>query len=1082
MTVPSSKYASLLKASHIDVDSKGNLKASNSQNIMFGKYSYQPHEYAKKALTVIQQKINDNDTTANEKKDLKKLADKVWADYNKLQAANRQKWPKRVGVIASFVISGTKLIHKSPRQPTNNVESMRLLHASITGKKAPTLQMGVTDKNAQEVDKAMQAHRVPGHDKRGEITAAQLIDQFKDVSQNASLCFYTIQAGIQDFKKPGTAEELIDQIKDPVLKEQANAKLNELARNALSRTYNGKNNITACQNQLLPTFLDTPPKDWEAYKQMAPAEKVRVEAFLLDLEFKLELEKISKTKISELSQNVQDTLGTVDDTSITLEQFLKSKPPQERQRILDSLNLVIVTKSLDELLKKPVGPKLKGRTPGDSITVLTNAHIKEIAAREAYRTEMPKKIAAGFYNPAVIPNEIRKELGVSSSDPLPPTIITTAKVSQENVQVVKDELRNELERIKGHLTHDQLRYIRNDINELMDMYVAAYPGEKTMEQAYILGRDALRAIVYQEIHDKGSFTGSDHGSKHVHHNCQGADGLHHGMEKGDFNAKDQFMEHLIHMYHDMGYTVGLAATNFDCCKDHPFIGAAMIAANKDYFTDLLDAHAYEALHDSILCHAIAIPDLQPDSDAVVQRTGFHPSLVRSVTSISDACAVTYDRKTQEFWEQPEAIVALSRLKIFVAQYPQYMDVLSNPDILEDGWKGLDRGNPLDRIAHDVFETTKAELLALADTYTLAPNMEDRRDLFKQAIRSQFNAFTAKVTLGQYGAVLHGITSVKNVDGSVIESPYLVELDISPSIAYGVLKDLFGEDQAAASFIKLLEEFGGRYSDIQQGVNAAGDANKNRKKIPPMSTRSGVARFKITPDLSESRSVAEPDKAAQKHKKRLQKNTVKAAKTIAEVQRSATLDFEQKRKVLTDLEALRKPDSTKTLSICLNELVIKSLPGAFSKRQETEIKALITATAVTTAFGRCKEFEKEHITRVNALKIKLNKQGLDESAQNKFFAELEKKRSGGFSNITDALNMLPKEKKDAAKAAFEEIFTEKIKADYKVNEKQFNDIRNMFLLACMSDKEYAFMVGKKAEKTRTQLLIDVQNQLNPASTV
>src|SRR5262249_27249244 len=136
---------------------------------------------------------------------------------------------------------------------------------------------------------------------------------------------------------------------------------------------------------------------------------------------------------------------------------------------------------------------------------------------------------------------------------------------------------------------------------------------------------------------------------------------------------------------------------------------------------------------------------------------------------------------------------------------RYREILGKPAITKNEWAGLDKTNSYDKLAHDVFQTTKQTLLALADSYEVA---KGRKELFKQAINSQFSAFTVNVTLGQYGGVLTAVESVENPTHLTASPTYLPQFSMAPSLLYGVLKDLFGEDQGQDAFKKLVGEFGG----------------------------------------------------------------------------------------------------------------------------------------------------------------------------------------------------------------------------------------------------------------------------------
>ncbi len=746
----------------------------------------------------------------------------------------------------------------------------------------------------------------------------------------------------------------------------------------LLKGYNGSNNVTAAQNRYFQEMQKQPPADWEVMKLPPNAsERKQADAFIKKIEERFE------TKFGE---------------QVSFEDGFKRLGPE------------------DEL--RPV----------------INAHMKEIAARLAYRKDLPAKIEQGAYNPAIIRQEINQELQVGRIDPIP--------MGMKNISDVKEEIKIELDRIRQvpgvGLTKDQARYIRNDVNELLDLYKEAYP-EKTVEQAYILARDALRAIVYQEMHDKSSFTGSDHGSKHVHHNTQNADGLHEGMEKHvDYTPKDRFLEHLIHAYHDMGYTVGLGAVNFDCCKDHPFIGAKMLEEEKGYFVDLLDNESFDVLHDSVLCHAIALFDMTPEEEV----NGIHPNMVRAVTSISDACAVTYDRKTQEFWEQPGALIALSRLKLFLTQYPAYKGILSNPKIIEDEWAGLDRNNIMDKMAHDVFQGTKAQLIALAENYDLAP---DRVELFKQAINSQFNAFTANTTLGQYGAVLSGVEAIANDGFEKGGAKFIPQFNMAPSLMYGVLRDLFGADQANEAFKKLIEEAGGKLKDLQSEIEEMGrqiDANRNPK---PKVKRVGNAQFKIEAHHHEKSSIKTKDKAFKKHMTRLQKGLVNVTKAVASIYAEAKVEPGKREAILLELEAIRKGDKKMSFGELLAEIATEINPNEAKLQEARWMPVLKKASEFSKILGESAKVEAKYRALFSNVPAHLQKPLQEAYRECGFVCTAD--NAVGKLIAKESLNVDELDKNIAG-----------MKNELIRNEQTIKRVKDALVMLLMTTKEYDFMMA------------------------
>lgn len=498
------------------------------------------------------------------------------------------------------------------------------------------------------------------------------------------------------------------------------------------------------------------------------------------------------------------------------------------------------------------------------------ADIKEKACREVYQTRMQVCIAQGFYDPEIIPYDIAKLLG-------PPTPVAQHYLSFEQICSLLEQEVDKYQKA-DKLNPDQAHRLKHDAVRMAELYKKAFP-LKSHRDIFLFVRDLVRIATYQEYYDKSSFNGSDHGSKHIHNNISGAQALHKGMDPSHYTIKDQFMEELVHFYHDIGYTVGLASTDFNCCKDHPFIGAKMIEFNRDYFMYYLDETSYDTLHDCVLLHAIVRPDLTPRDE----RDGMHPNMVRAVTSISDACAVTYDRKTQEFWEQPRALVALAKIKSFLILFPEYTKKLGD-DIVKGPWKGYDERNPIDKMAYDVYLHTRKELLAMVDEYNIP---QEKKGLFRQAIEQQFNAFKANITLGQYGAVLVGLESIPNpIAEQGISSPtYIPQVNMALSIAYGVLKDLYGDDQANDSFKKLVGEFNGDMKDLTGHLAAISKEIDAGRSTQDVIVPTGVARFKL---LGRIVATTEEDP----HRHRLETNLSEAIAKINEVfkQQAASLSF------------------------------------------------------------------------------------------------------------------------------------------------------------------------------------------------
>lgn len=676
------------------------------------------------------------------------------------------------------------------------------------------------------------------------------------------------------------------------------------------------------------------------------------------------------------------------------------------------------------------------------------AHLKEQIVKEIYQKELPKRIQEGCYNPAVIPLEVDKILG------------NVAKVSR--IKLKKDNLltclETEVQRYDKYLTEHQLKYIKNDVVETIKLYLKAYP-EKTYRDAFVVGRDLIRFAVYQEIFDKASFSGSDHGSKHIHHNIENANSLHGNMQAiVDYTDKDIFIERLIHFYHDIGYTVGLSSKSFSCCKDHPLIGAKMIEENKAYFEHYLDKESTNILWNGVLLHAIAMPDLTPD---VKMTGGMYPSMVRAITSISDACAVSYDRKTQEFWEQPRTLVALARLRLFLTKYPQYVAKLA--PIGKGEWELLDKENPLDVLAHDVFENTKRILLKAVEKSDVLP---EKKELFRQAIFQQFNSFTTATTLGQFGGILIGVSSFKNEETDKNIPKFYPHFDLAPSIIYGTLHDLFGADIAQASFKKLVDEFSGDLGVLAKEINEVIKKNDHYPFPPSKVIKTGNAHFQI-----HSHYEIDPNN---KHLDEMQRSLHRVVEKVESISRTQYMSLLQKNRVIQELINFRqgKLKDCTSFSDFISEHILPNLSFNQSMGAIKDIEILTQAINedVFLEINRSDTLWYEKINPLNNNDFYPIKQEID-----KFKLELEKIKSilidkKGVAKVADLQTALMNAARNFGKVDltyFESCLNSVVK-DISANatlfaktEKQFFAIENALKLVLVSEEEYRFMRGKKA---------------------
>lgn len=282
-------------------------------------------------------------------------------------------------------------------------------------------------------------------------------------------------------------------------------------------------------------------------------------------------------------------------------------------------------------------------------------------------------IGRGQIKPSHIPAEILSDLEVDNKVP------TKINNEHELLELLDHEIDSYPNHMLSSLPQPDLKgksqkeAVKDLTHKLVDLYREAYPN-KSLEDTYILARDAARVITYQTHYDLGHWSGSSHSIKHIMHNIELAESMMQGIES--YNAEhisdtDRFLVYLVHMYHDIGYTVPMAqhTTNWpSASSDHPLTGGKFLEANEEYFTDLIGEAGYITLRDSVFLHSHFNSDFDTSEfdkqvgSHRVQEPKIHPGIVRSVTSGSDCCAVSSDIKLQEFWMNPSVIVNTGRLQ------------------------------------------------------------------------------------------------------------------------------------------------------------------------------------------------------------------------------------------------------------------------------------------------------------------------------------------------------------------------------------------------------------------------------------
>jgi hypothetical protein len=280
-------------------------------------------------------------------------------------------------------------------------------------------------------------------------------------------------------------------------------------------------------------------------------------------------------------------------------------------------------------------------------------------------------IAAGQIKPSHISAEILADLEVDNKIP----------ANIESKEQLLEFLDHEIDAYPNHMLSNlaqpdlkgmtQKEAVKELTHKIANLYITAYP-DKSLKDAYILARDAARVITYQTHYDLGHWSGSSHSIKHILHNIELAESMMKGVKPEHLTDKDKFLVTLVHIYHDIGYTVPMAqhTSNWpNASTDHPLTGGKFLEANKEYFKGLIGEAGFMTLRDSVFLHSHFNSEFntsefsrEVDDGRVVKDPTIHPGIVRSVTSGSDCCAVSGDIKLQEFWMNPSVIKNTGRLQ------------------------------------------------------------------------------------------------------------------------------------------------------------------------------------------------------------------------------------------------------------------------------------------------------------------------------------------------------------------------------------------------------------------------------------
>ncbi|NGX31082.1 MAG: hypothetical protein K940chlam8_00441, partial [Chlamydiae bacterium] len=417
----------------------------------------------------------------------------------------------------------------------------------------------------------------------------------------------------------------------------------------------------------------------------------------------------------------------------------------------------------------------------------------------------------GFFDTEVIPHEMLAELGVSER--ILPQIasreILLHVLAQELTIYVKDK-------------HMSLNY-RTVLMEILEVFVDKYiaVNGEDFKKAYTAARDLMRMGVYQQIHERKAITGSHHGILHMAKNIEASLRMLEDLKShnpDNVTDRDYMLTIAMHILHDVGYTTGISESSFKATKDHPLIGANMLEKYKDYFVHYYGEDGYKVLFQTILYHAIARSEIRieaPDRD-------IHYGVIRAVTAVGDGIQVAAQDKLQEVWlSSPEIFDGLTELAYFCAMFPEYNKIgfkLSHPEINTNSWgnppKGLDRSNPLDRIAYDIFQHSRAKIYSAIRAST-ALTKQQRND-YMSTLDKQYNAMTASIIFAQLGLVIERVEAVPK-PGEAAGTCFIPQIHLRPSLVQGVIERLIDLGAAEKNVRKVIEEFGGNPTELLEKV-------------------------------------------------------------------------------------------------------------------------------------------------------------------------------------------------------------------------------------------------------------------------
>ncbi len=464
-----------------------------------------------------------------------------------------------------------------------------------------------------------------------------------------------------------------------------------------------------------------------------------------------------------------------------------------------------------------VGPEQYGKkglvnsNHTDEMTVAQH----EVAQEQAY-TGLEQKVKEGVVDPAAIGADIVHQLEVS------PTIDNPPATAAEVMPRIQQELAGFVE--KGFMTQEEVVDVQTEMGKFTALYQKVY-ADASPTRVYEVSRDNARKLAYQIKMDKHMFSGSDHGNKHLlRGNVKFAEQMVADLQANGVAVSDRDMLLIRqNMYdHDLGYATGAAQAKkgFEASKDHPLFSTAFIEANKAYYVEKFGQNEYDALRYVVLQHSYPKSEYEGKP---AEGSDINVELVRSITSTVDALGVTAETKAAAFFEKPESINVLLKIKLA-------METI-----------GVENDKGLKIIDPALMEKYKGELRAIAGQ----EGSTDRQQGFVQSIDRFFNEFTVDATLGQYTGVVDRVGVVRQ------EGKLVPKVDMHMSRIHALLGDMFGGKIEAQAFVKAMKDFGVSKADMGNLGYTLDSVRRKGAKFPEaIKFSSPNAAFEIAPQFAE----------------------------------------------------------------------------------------------------------------------------------------------------------------------------------------------------------------------------------------